>query len=38
MRAVRCHELTGPAALRVDEIETPTAGAGDVLVEVRAAG
>ncbi len=38
MRAVRCHELVGPAGLRVDEVEAPTAGAGEVLVEVRAAG
>ena len=37
MRAVRCHELTGPSSLRVDEIPAPTAGAGEVLVEVRAA-
>lgn len=38
MRAVRCHELTGPAGLRVDEIEAPVAGDGQVLVDVRAAG
>lgn len=38
MRAVRCHELTGPKALRVDEIPAPTAGSGEVLLEVRAAG
>jgi NADPH2:quinone reductase len=38
MRAVRCHELVGPSALRVDEVEAPTPGAGEVLVEVRAAG
>jgi NADPH:quinone reductase len=38
MRAVRCHELTGPAALRVDEVETPPVGAGDVAIDVRAAG
>lgn len=38
MRAVRCHELTGPSGLRVDEIEAPTAGPGEVLVEVHAAG
>ena len=37
MRAVRCHELTGPSSLRVDEIPAPTPGAGEVLVEVRAA-
>jgi NADPH2:quinone reductase len=38
MRAVRIHELTGPSALRVDEVPDPTAGAGQVLVEVRACG
>ena len=38
MRAVRIHELTGPSALRVDEIPEPTAGAGQVLIEVKAAG
>jgi NADPH2:quinone reductase len=38
MRAVRCHELTGPSALRVDELPEPTADAGQVLVDVRAAG
>src|SRR5512141_1448774 len=38
MRAVRCHELTGPKSLRVDEIPAPTPGAGEVLIEVRAAG
>ena len=38
MRAVRVHELTGPTALRVDEVPDPKAGAGQVLIEVRAAG
>ena len=38
MRAVRCHELIGPSGLRVDEIADPTPGAGEVLIEVRAAG
>jgi NADPH2:quinone reductase len=38
MRAVRCHELIGPTGLRVDEIEEPAPGAGEVLIEVRAAG
>jgi NADPH2:quinone reductase len=38
MRAVRCHELIGPSGLRVDDIADPTPGAGEVLIEVRAAG
>ena len=38
MRAVRVHELTGPSALRVDEVPTPAVGAGQVLIDVRAAG
>ena len=38
MRAVRVHELTGPEALRVDEVPDPTAGAGQVVVDVHAAG
>ena len=38
MRAVRIHSLDGPRALRVDEVDEPVCGAGDVLVDVRAAG
>lgn len=38
MRAVRCHELTGPRGLRVDELPSPTPDAGEVLLDVRAAG
>lgn len=38
MRAVRCHELTGPKSLRVDEVPAPTPSTGEVLVEVKAAG
>jgi NADPH2:quinone reductase len=38
MRAVRVHTFDGPAALKVDEVEEPKAGAGEVLVEVKAAG
>jgi NADPH:quinone reductase len=38
MRAVRVHELTGPQALRIDELPTPPVGAGQVLIDVRAAG
>jgi NADPH2:quinone reductase len=38
MRAVRVHELTGPSALRVDDVPDPKVGPGQVLVEVRACG
>jgi len=38
MRAVRVHELTGPSALRVDEVPDLVATAGQVLIDVRAAG
>ena len=38
MRAVQVHELVGPAGLRVDEVSAPEAGAGEVRIEVRAAG
>src|SRR6187402_1746862 len=38
MRAVVCHELTGPTGLRVDDLPEPQVGAGQVLVETKAAG
>ena len=38
MRAVRCHELTGPGSLRVDDLPEPTAGGGQVVIDVKAAG
>jgi NADPH2:quinone reductase len=38
MRAVRVHELTGPSALRVDDVPDPTVGPGQVLIDVRACG
>lgn len=38
MRAVRCHELAGPAALRYDEIEAPSPKDGEVAIDVHAAG
>ncbi len=38
MRAVRFHEQGPPSVLRVDEIDAPSAGPGEVLLDVRAAG
>ena len=38
MRAVRVHELTGPGALRVDELPDLEAASGQVVVDVKAAG
>lgn len=38
MRAVRCHTLSGPSGLQVDELDAPTPGAGEVAIDVRAAG
>jgi NADPH2:quinone reductase len=38
MRAVRCHELIGPAGLRVDDLPDPEAGPGELLLDVKAAG
>ena len=39
MRAVRVHELSGPSALRVDDdVPVPDVRAGQVLIDVRAAG
>ena len=38
MRAVRCHELVGPQGLRVDEIPEPAPAAGQILIDVQAAG
>ena len=37
MRALRIHGYGGPEAMRLDEIPTPSAAAGQVLVRVRAA-
>ncbi|MBM9469638.1 quinone oxidoreductase family protein [Nakamurella leprariae] len=38
MFAVRVHGFGGPAALRVDEVDEPEVGPGEVLLEVDAAG
>jgi len=38
MRAVRLHEHGGPEVLQVEDVDRPTPGAGELLVEVAAAG
>lgn len=37
MRAVRCHDLTGPSGLRIDELPDPAPDAGEIVIDVRAA-
>ena len=38
MKAIRIHEFGGPAVMRLEDVPDPTAGPGDVVVRVRAAG
>ncbi len=38
MRAIVCHELTGPAALRLEQVADPRPAAGQVRIRVRACG
>lgn len=38
MKAVRFHRLGGPEVLRIDEVETPEPGAGQVRIRVAGAG
>lgn len=38
MRAVRVHEVGGPEVLRVDDIEVPEPGPGEIRVRIEAAG
>ncbi len=38
MRAIVCHELNGPAGLRLDEVPPPSAGPGQLRIRVRACG
>ena len=38
MKAVRIHEYGGPEVLRLDGVPEPSAGPGEVLIRVRAAG
>ena len=38
MRALRCHELNGPPGLRLDEIDEPEPGPGEIKIAVDACG
>ena len=38
MKAIRAHEFGGPEVLRLEEIDDPQAGAGQVVVRVKAVG
>jgi len=38
MKAIRVHEFGGPDVLRLEEVPNPTAAAGQVVVQVKAAG
>ncbi len=38
MKAIVCHELSGPAALRLEDVPEPRPGPGQVRVRVRACG
>ncbi len=38
MKAIRIHETGGPEVMRLEEVETPTPGPGEVLIKVAAAG
>lgn len=38
MKAIRFHEFGGPGVLRIDELEKPQPGAGEVLIRVAVAG
>ena len=38
MKAIRIHEFGGPAVMKLEDVPAPTAGPGDVVVRMRAAG
>jgi NADPH2:quinone reductase len=37
VKAIRVHQFGGPEVLRLEEVPTPNAGPGQVLVRIRAA-
>jgi NADPH2:quinone reductase len=38
MKAIRAHKFGGPEVLQLDDVADPTAGPGQVLVQIKAAG
>ncbi len=38
MKAIRAHAFGGPEVLQLDEIDAPTAGPGEVVIDIKAAG
>ncbi|MFY0611130.1 MAG: NADPH:quinone reductase [Hyphomicrobiaceae bacterium] len=38
MKAIRAHSFGGPEVLQLDDVDDPTPGAGEVVIDVRAAG
>lgn len=38
MKAIRVHEFGAPNVMRVEEVTTPRAGAGEVVVQMEATG
>ena len=38
MKAIRVHTPGGPEVMKLEEVADPTAGAGQVLVKIEAAG
>ncbi len=38
MKAIQAHKFGGPEVLQLDEIDAPAAGAGEVLIDIKAAG
>ncbi len=38
MKAVRAHKFGGPEVIQIDEVDDPVAGAGQVVIDIKAAG